>query len=1443
MATAAKAVSPRLLRGLQNPGNIMKTRIHAGTIMLALLAFTVCNIQLSTARAQGTAFTYQGKLNISGTPANGSYDLRFAVCDAVTNGNVTSVLTNTATGVSNGLFMVTLDFGNVFNGSNYWLEIAAQTNGGATFSTLSPRQPITPTPYAIYSANAGNALTAGSANSVSGANITGTIPLAKLPGIIITNNQSGVTLNNLSVTATNQIAPLTVPPKVPVAAVGSAGTGANPYCVAVAGRYAYVVNRNSSTLQVFDVSIPSTPVAIGSVGTGSLPISVAVAGRYAYVVNYGASTLQIFDVGNPSLPVNVGSVGTENSPVSVAVSGRYAYVANYGASTLQIFDVGNPASPVSVASVATGNVPFCVAVAGRYAYVANNSDNTLQIFDVGNPSSPVSVGLVNTGINPYSIAVAGRYAYVANIGDNTLQIFDVSTSSVPVGVGSVGTGASPYCVAVAGRYAYVVNGGSSTFQIFDVSNPSSPVNIGSVGTGTGPISVAISGRYAYAVNYTSSSLQVFDLGGAYIQQLETGTMETGTLQTRDTVTVGNNLNVRGSLTASGSARISGGLSVEGGTVSAPSFTGNGSGLTSLNATQLIGPIPLAQLPTNLLTNNATNLNLSGTFTGNGAGLTNLNVAQLPGAVLTNNQIGVTLVGTFSGNGSGLTNLISTNLTGTITDARLSTNVAWLNTPNPGQPAMGFALVSSGGISSAVVTFGGSGYLTPPAVAVSTANGSGGIITATISNGVVTALNVINPGSYSVNTSLTIAPPPASQTFNGAMTFANALTATNVNNLFNGAFVGNGTGLTNFNGYVAKSGDTMTGLLHLPTDGLSVGSSQLVLSNGNVGIGTTNPTYPLDTTGWIRSQGAGGYGLLMRNTTTAKTWQIGNNGTDLRISETGVGDNVTFQAGGNVGIGTTTPGATLDVNGTVKANNFSGNGSGLASLNANNLTGTLSLANGGTGAAGAASARGNLGAAASGANADITSLGALATPLSVSQGGTGAGAAPNALTNLGAASLTSQNTFSGVNVLTNLNNVFNGTFTGNGAGLTNLNAVVVIPSAINANSLTLGTTNVVAPLTVPPTVPSGTAGTFGTNSFPYSIALSGRYVYAVDLVASTLQIIDVSTPSAPASVGLLGTIVNPSSVAVAGSYAYVVNVGGTLQIIDISKPSSPVSLGSFNAGMNGPCSVAVSGRYAYMVNNYYPFYLQIVDVSIPTSPANASWANLYFGYNYNAVSVAGRYAYLANVNGLDIYDVGTPSSVPVRVGSCSASSLGGLVVSGRYVYGTGGGYLRVFDVSNPSAPIIAGLVSGAGSSIAVAGRYAYTMDNQLQIFDVSNPQAPIRLGSLNTGGNLHSIVVSGRYAYVVNVNGTNLLQIYDLGGAYIQQLEAGTIETGTLQTRDTVTVGNNLDVSGGLTVSGSARISGGLSVNSLMVAGGGYTGNVLVSGVTFYITNGIIMKVQ
>ncbi len=46
------------------------------------------------------------------------------------------------------------------------------------------------------------------------------------------------------------------------------------------------------------------------------------------------------------------------------------------------------------------------------------------------------------------------------------------------------------------------------------------------------------------------------------------------------------------------------------------------------------------------------------------------------------------------------------------------------------------------------------------------------------------------------------------------------------------------------GRVAKAGDTMTGTLNLPTNGLIVGTNQLIVSGGNVGIGTTGPSSKL-----------------------------------------------------------------------------------------------------------------------------------------------------------------------------------------------------------------------------------------------------------------------------------------------------------------------------------------------------------------------------------------------------------------------------------------------------------------------------------------------------------------------------------------------------------------------------------------------------------------------
>ncbi len=130
--------------------------------------------------AQGTAFTYQGRLNDGANPAAGAYDLRFTVYDSTNLPGVVIAgpLTNSATALSNGLFAVTLDFGaGVFTGPSRWLEIGVRTNGGSTFATLDPRQPLTPSPYAIMASSASNLL-----GTLPAAQLSGTIPSANLSG-------------------------------------------------------------------------------------------------------------------------------------------------------------------------------------------------------------------------------------------------------------------------------------------------------------------------------------------------------------------------------------------------------------------------------------------------------------------------------------------------------------------------------------------------------------------------------------------------------------------------------------------------------------------------------------------------------------------------------------------------------------------------------------------------------------------------------------------------------------------------------------------------------------------------------------------------------------------------------------------------------------------------------------------------------------------------------------------------------------------------------------------------------------------------------------------------------------------------------------------------------------------------------------------------------------
>jgi len=144
--------------------------------MAALLLITF-NLSFSTARAQGTAFTYQGRLNDVSGPANGTYDFGFTLyATNVTGLPVAAPVFAAGTVVSNGLFITTLDFGpGAFTGTSNWLDIEVRTNGALLFAELSPRQMITPTPYALVAAT-----------------LSGVVSSQNLPGFLATNNYDAI---------------------------------------------------------------------------------------------------------------------------------------------------------------------------------------------------------------------------------------------------------------------------------------------------------------------------------------------------------------------------------------------------------------------------------------------------------------------------------------------------------------------------------------------------------------------------------------------------------------------------------------------------------------------------------------------------------------------------------------------------------------------------------------------------------------------------------------------------------------------------------------------------------------------------------------------------------------------------------------------------------------------------------------------------------------------------------------------------------------------------------------------------------------------------------------------------------------------------------------------------------------------------------------------------
>ncbi len=105
-----------------------------------------------------TSFTYQGVLTSGGSPITGNANVRFTLCSSPTGDLSSSAIAPASivnfTGIEGGRITAELDFGTALDAAlARWLNI--EVNTGSGFTTLTPRQLLTPTPQARFAATAG----------------------------------------------------------------------------------------------------------------------------------------------------------------------------------------------------------------------------------------------------------------------------------------------------------------------------------------------------------------------------------------------------------------------------------------------------------------------------------------------------------------------------------------------------------------------------------------------------------------------------------------------------------------------------------------------------------------------------------------------------------------------------------------------------------------------------------------------------------------------------------------------------------------------------------------------------------------------------------------------------------------------------------------------------------------------------------------------------------------------------------------------------------------------------------------------------------------------------------------------------------------------------------------------------------------------------------------
>ena len=403
----------------------------------------------------GTAFTYQGELELSGVPVTGNYDFTFNLYNVASGGApVAGPVGAFSVPVSFGLFSTTLDFSATpFNGTQLWLEIMVRPAGSGSFTLLAQRQAITATPYALYALNSG---TPGSSQWLSDGH----------GNITYSGGAAGITGQSTH-TATG---------------VGVFFDGGN-----TSGGSVYGYNYNTSQGIPLYLNAPGANVLVGAVpspGTAKLDVLATMNGIQS------KTTGSAFNPGYNAAMVALGYTGN-------VLAGGAPCLGLYSASVDErgVWGISTNSYGVAANCIVSGNTAILAGPTEALAATSTNAAWPAGRFNA--PTGGVAIE-ANGLVKVKTLQILG--------GADLAERFEVEGSPEPGTVlrihetrpGSLRVCDEPYCARVAG----VVSGANDL---------AAGIELGRDGNGAHSVPVALSGRVWVRCDAAAGAIHAGDL--------------------------------------------------------------------------------------------------------------------------------------------------------------------------------------------------------------------------------------------------------------------------------------------------------------------------------------------------------------------------------------------------------------------------------------------------------------------------------------------------------------------------------------------------------------------------------------------------------------------------------------------------------------------------------------------------------------------------------------------------------------------------------------------------------------------------------------------------------------------------------------------------------------------------------------------------------------------